>query len=108
MGSTKQNLAFTEILYYFKTSQTFDETNTVEFEELCKKTVDKPLLETGTTIDPAWKNLRTYVMNQSIDEHAAFEKRRIDVCAPLYAKCSEVEQLLKVLFREANVVEHRA
>jgi len=73
--TTKQNLAFTDFLHYFKKAQSLDEKSTRDFEEFCNETIDKSIIETGTTLDATWNSIKSYVSNQLQEETSAYTKR---------------------------------
>jgi hypothetical protein len=103
LRSSKQDLAFKDVMAYLKRSQEHDESFTSAFDRMCAMTIDRDTIETGTTIDAAWSNLKKIVSRQSVLEAAAFKRIRDECWRPLDGVASSAEHQLKILFQEANM-----
>ena len=53
-----------DVTNYLRSAQSFDEQFTAQMDKLCRNTVDKESLETGTSIDAAWETLKSLVGNR--------------------------------------------
>ncbi len=54
---------------YLRGAQGFDEQFNVQFDKLCRNTIDRESIETGTTMDPAWEALKNLVGNRVLQLH---------------------------------------
>jgi len=108
LRSNKQDLAFKDIVRYLKAAQFHDESNTIAFDKLCGATVDNDTIETGTSVDAPWQSLKKFVSKHAVLEADCFKSLREEVCSPLFATASSAEHALKILFQEANILEHKA
>jgi hypothetical protein len=106
--SAKQDLAFKDIQAYFKSAQAMEETRSAESADLCRQKLDKETMETGSTVDAAWQGLKRYAKAQSKLERDAFHGMRDQGCAAMYATCTAAEQMLRINFDEATMLEKKA
>ena len=108
LRSSKHDLLLKDVTAWCRESARLEEERYKGMAELCRTTVLKESVETGTSLDVAWSTLRAFVNEQSGMEEDMFRVVREESFIPLSTAASACEHQLRLLFSEASVLEGKA
>jgi hypothetical protein len=106
--STKQDLAFREIVQFLRVHQNYLDTGTKMLSKICQTVLEKEQVETGTTVDIAWDGILRHIEERTKGDSMLRPLLRENVCVPMYVRANEVEHELRVLFEEARKLDRDA